>query len=178
MRPRVNTPPDARPGSWCSGAPVVVSVVDSATGSSTRKLAASCAVHGGSLAAALGASVSHVASLLGAWPLTTRGMAEGGTWFQEGNCRKCGAQAWGFRLPEILESTATKTKTASPSTTSQRPQVRRQVREAVQVALSQHATTASASGDAENVIHLLQHSLQNMLTRAHWHRLQKRLFKH
>ena len=49
-----------------------------------------CAVDGGLqvLAATRGASASHVAAWQGAGPLTTRGKAEGGKWFQERNGRK------------------------------------------------------------------------------------------
>ena len=121
VQPRVHTSSDVRLRSRCSGASVVASAVGSTTVSFVRQLVTSCAVDGGLLAATRGASASHVTSLQGTRPLTTRGMEEGGTWFQERNGRKVlklKLGSSGCQIP-VLEGTKTETEAKSKSSKGQ-----------------------------------------------------------
>ena len=122
-----------------------------------------CAVDGGLLAAARGASASHLTSWQGARPLRTRGMEEGGTLFQERNGRNVlklrpgssGCQKY-WRVPR-------------PRPRLHRRHRRRQAKKIVQAALGhQEAASAAAlpAAEAEIAIRVLQNSLRGAPHRA------------
>ena len=161
VQPRVHTSSDVRLRSRCSGASVVASAVGSTTVSFVRQLVTSCAVDGGLLAATRGASASHVTSLQGTRPLTTRGMEEGGTWFQERNGRKV------LKLKLGSSGCQKYWRAPRPRPRPHRRRRRRQVKKIVQAALGhQEAASAVPAVEAEMDILVLQNSLRGALHRA------------
>ena len=120
-----------------------------------------CAVGGGLLAATRGALASHVTSWQGARPLTTRGKAEGGKWFQERNGRKV------LRLGLGSSGCYKYWRAPRPRPKPHRRRKRRQAKKIVQAALGhQEAASAVPAVEAEMAILVLQNSLRSALHRA------------